>query len=943
MKLIHELEVHQIELEMQNEELMLARSAALEEAEKYTELYDFAPSGYFTLSKECKIVDINLFGSQMLGKERSKLKNSRFDVFISNETKPIFSLFFEKVFESKTKETCEVALSTEGKLLTYVILSGIIDKDPEYCLLTAVDITKRRHAEEKVVKIGKHYLALIEKAPDGIALINSEGKFKFVSLSSRRIFGYNDAEEITDDSSKYTHPDDLHLVLAELDKLIKEPSYVPTLQYRFACKDGSYRWIESTFSNLLADPDVEAIVINFRDITERRQVENELRESRQMIEGIINAIPARVFWKDRNLVFLGCNLAFARDAGFSDPGDLIGKDDFQMGWHDQANMYRSDDRQVIESGCAKLNIEEHQSTPEGNSIFILTSKVPLIDFNGMISGVIGTYVDITELRKIAKALQESEEKYRLIFEYSPVGILSFDENGVIVTCNDKFGQIIGSSLENLIGLNMLDLPDKKLVASVQRSLNGNTGLYEDVYRSVTAKKITPVRILFAPVVFESGYIRGGIGIVEDITERKQAEETLRLKEQRYRSFIDSTTDYVFLKDEQFKHLVVNKSYSSSYNMTEKEILGKTDFELMPEPFASNCLISDKKTIETNGLVITEEIWGDKTFETVKFPVEYQKGKIGVGGFVRDISERRKAEKARIETEEKYRNIVKWAPVGIYQTTNDGEFLTVNQQLAELLGYESVDDLMSRNIETDIYLFPSERQKAIDYFGLAGYVFNHEIQWKKKDGTPIWISLSTHVIKDQAGAIQYFEGFVSDITERKQTEEILRISEKKFRNIFENSLAGISLTTIEGKMTVNNAFCHMTGYIEDELEHSARQAITHPDDLEKDQEVINDIVTGKKKTERWEKRYIRKDGTILWADMFTILQRDNEENPLYFLTTIVDITDYKHAEEVLKKNLDEMRRFHRLTVGRELTMIEIKKEVNELLRKNGEAEKYRIVE
>ena len=101
LKLIHELKVYQIELEMQNEELMLARSTAQDAAEKYTELYDFASSDYFTLSKEGKIVELNLSGAKMLGKERSLIKNRQFDFFVSNDTKPVFNLFLEKVFYSK--------------------------------------------------------------------------------------------------------------------------------------------------------------------------------------------------------------------------------------------------------------------------------------------------------------------------------------------------------------------------------------------------------------------------------------------------------------------------------------------------------------------------------------------------------------------------------------------------------------------------------------------------------------------------------------------------------------------------------------------------------------------------------------------------------------------------------------------------------------------------
>ncbi|HEY5590614.1 MAG TPA: PAS domain-containing protein [Paludibacter sp.] len=147
-KLIHELEVHQIELEMQNEELLLAKTEALHAVERYTELYDFAPTGYFTLSKEGIIFELNLYGSQILGKERVYLTNRSFGYFVSDNTKTIFYHFLENIFDSRAKETCEISLITNENALIHVILTGLVSEKREQCLITAVDITDRRLTEE---------------------------------------------------------------------------------------------------------------------------------------------------------------------------------------------------------------------------------------------------------------------------------------------------------------------------------------------------------------------------------------------------------------------------------------------------------------------------------------------------------------------------------------------------------------------------------------------------------------------------------------------------------------------------------------------------------------------------------------------------------------------------------------------------------------------------
>lgn len=140
-KLLHELQVHQIELEMQNEELRQANATAEEALKRYTMLYDFAPMGYFILDSDGSITDLNFTGAEILREKRFSLVNSNFKLFISEASKPVFSRFFKKVYATNAKESCELGLGYNGKPLCQVYVEGVVTGDDRKCLLSVVDIS----------------------------------------------------------------------------------------------------------------------------------------------------------------------------------------------------------------------------------------------------------------------------------------------------------------------------------------------------------------------------------------------------------------------------------------------------------------------------------------------------------------------------------------------------------------------------------------------------------------------------------------------------------------------------------------------------------------------------------------------------------------------------------------------------------------------------------
>jgi PAS domain S-box-containing protein len=272
------------------------------------------------------------------------------------------------------------------------------------------DITERRLTEETLRQNELRYETFINATDDMAFLKDDELRYVIVNEANAAFFGRSVAETIGRTDADLMPPEAAaRCRLTDVDAL---ESGATVLSQE---KVGERTYETRKFPVVLAGDRV-GVGGYVRDITEHKLAEEKLRASQQVLEGILNAIPVRVFWKDKDLSYLGCNAIFARDAGFADPKDIVGKDDYQMGWRDQAELYRGDDLEVIASGCSKVLMEEPQTTPGGGTITLLTSKMPLHDSTGNISGVLGTYMDITgrksaeaEIRRQAEQLQRTVE------------------------------------------------------------------------------------------------------------------------------------------------------------------------------------------------------------------------------------------------------------------------------------------------------------------------------------------------------------------------------------------------------------------------------------------------------------------------------------------------------------------------------------------------------
>ncbi len=263
-----------------------------------------------------------------------------------------------------------------------------------------------------------------------------------------------------------------------------------------------------------------------QDVTERREAGILLRESRDFLQIVVEHIPGRVFWKDRDSRYLGCNTQFANDAGRIGADELIGLTDFEMAWSDQADLYRADDRAVMESGLPKLNFEEPQTTPNGDTIWLRTSKVPLIDENNRVIGVLGLYEDITDRKQGEAQLR----KLSSAVEQSPESVVITDAEARIEYVNDAFVLATGYDREEVIGRNPRILHSGKTPAQTYVALwtaltQGLTWKGEFYNRRKDGREYIEFAII-TPIRQPDGRISHYVAVKEDITEKKRIGQEL---------------------------------------------------------------------------------------------------------------------------------------------------------------------------------------------------------------------------------------------------------------------------------------------------------------------------------------------------------------------------------------------------------------------------------
>jgi PAS domain S-box-containing protein len=307
------------------------------------------------------------------------------------------------------------------------------------------------------------------------------------------------------------------------------------LEETITLANGQTNWVETNKIPLKDSlGEVVGIVGTFQDISDRKKAETALLESQRFLQLILDTFPLFVFWKDRQSVYLGCNQNFATAAGLSQSSEIIGKTDYDMPWGESdAEKYRNDDQQVITSSNAKLNIIETQYQANGQIIWLETNKIPLLDLQGDVIGVLGTYQNISDRKIAEEALAESEAFNRQLVEEFPIGLASCRMDGQLMFVNGAYAKILGRTIEETLSLTYWDITPSKYAEQEAEQLKliqteGRYGPYEKEYIHKDGH-LVPV-LLSGIMILQNGEFMIWSS-VQDISDRKESEAKLQLANQ----------------------------------------------------------------------------------------------------------------------------------------------------------------------------------------------------------------------------------------------------------------------------------------------------------------------------------------------------------------------------------------------------------------------------
>lgn len=760
--------------------------------------------------------------------------------------------------------------------------------------------------------------------------------------------------------SSIVHPDDLDRVRQEVQAYTANRVDRFQQEYRILTKDGQVRWVDDRTA---IERDNTGQVTHYQgtvvDITDRKQVDEALRESQQMLRYVIDQFPGVVFWKDRQSVYLGCNRAFSTGAGLAAPEDIVGKTDFDLPWADtEAAKYRDDDQAVMSSGQPRSGIVEPQHQSDGRLAWFDTGKVPLFDEQGHVLGVLGASHDITGQVNALQSLQESEEKYRRLIEVSPVAMW-INQDGIITYMNPAALRILGATdLKQVAGRPALDFvhPDYHTVVkdriAQMLDLEQIVPLMEEKYLRLDGSAVD-VEVTATPFTTAGGQAMQVL--FQDITERKRiAAQTERaLRETRMRFEVSRGLAGNETEEEVLDALIQLAGFYpkvfvviSTFNLQAGELIAVVRRQ---SPFESGltAALSVGETLSASRYplvnrffaertFVSNDIWNDERFEPTGREILRQTGAASFAavtfaagkewlGYMTvmakspDYFDEEKqhlyetlAEQGAValraarlrktirESQQRLSLLIQQSPLAIIEWDLAMNVVSWNPAAERILGY-TAEETIGQPIDL---IVPKDIRSQIDSVWQtiltrkdAVYNTNDNVT---KDGRLITCEWFNAPLISADGQVMGVVSFAQDITERKQMDAKLRTSEARYRALVESQVDLISRYRFDTTLTfVNDAYCQFYGKTREELLGQSWVLMVAP---EYHAQTLKETEQFRQDPRPISGEYVnfRHDGTPRWIQWVIQGIVDDNGQVVELQATGRDITRLKQAEETVRE-------------------------------------------
>jgi len=670
----------------------------------------------------------------------------------------------------------------------------------------------------------------------------------------------------------------------------------------------------------------------------KHMADEELRNSEEKFRTLSALAPVGIYLTSPEGNCQYVNKFWCEMAGMS-PDEALGS-----GW---VQGLHPEDRDTVCSAWKKMvdsgghwGLEYRFKTQEEKVTWVYGLAAPQYDAAGRIARYIGINMDISERKKMEVDLRESEMILRSFIDAIPESAFMIDPDGTVLLLNKITAERLGKSMDDMPGRNIYDLIPEDISRSrkliVDKVLQTKTSIsFEDkrlnrhIYNSIN------------PVLDENGNIAGLAVVGVDITDRRQAEDALRKSEEKYRLFVEMASKGLWAIDGNYRTTFVNRQMAEMLGYTIEEMQGKSvDYYMFEEDLNDHRKKMEERKQGGGGSYERRfrhkdgrEVW---THVSATATRNNEGLFIGSHAFFTDITERKKAEEALREGEATYRTLVTGLPDVVMRFDRDGRHLFVSDNVNDMVDLQAGQFIGKTHRELD---FPETQCKLwedalIKVFD-SGAPYETEFAFEGKNGPAI---LNWRLVpeSDNNGKVRSVLSISRDITSHRRAEQNYRI-------LFREMLDGFALHEIicdtEGNpadyrfLAVNPAFERMTNMKEDDILGRT----------------ILEIMPGIERY--WIETYggVALTGEPVFFENYSADLKKHFEvtafrsEPNQFACIFADITERRLAEEGLFKKTEDLSRYNKMMVGRELKMIQLKKEINALLKKYGEKEKYNIHE